>query len=245
LLIPKKSLGQNYLLDRNIAKKIIDSINILNQTIIEIGPGTGKITDEIIKEVPKKLIIIEKDNKLYELLLKKYTNINNVEIFNIDAFDYDYSVHKDAKIISNLPYNISTKLIIKLLCDYKIISEMLFMVQKEVAYKMDYNKNSKNNKLKLIVEATSNFKIIHNLSNKVFYPKPKVQSSIIKIIPKNNIDINLQKLLLFSKEIFKNKRKKIKNIFGSDLMDKKFKKLIDKRAEDLKTNELLYLFNEF
>ena len=168
MLIPKKSLGQNYLLDRNIAKKIIDSINILNQTIIEIGPGTGKITDEIIKEVPKKLIIIEKDNKLYELLLKKYTNINNVEIFNIDAFDYDYSVHKGAKIISNLPYNISTKLIIKLLCNYKIISEMLFMVQKEVAYKMDYNKNSKNNKLKLIVEATSNFKIIHNLSNKVF-----------------------------------------------------------------------------
>ena len=112
MLIPKKSLGQNYLLDRNIAKKIIDSINILNQTIIEIGPGTGKITDEIIKEVPKKLIIIEKDNKLYELLFKKYTNINNVEIFNIDAFDYDYSVHKGAKIISNLPYNISTKLII-------------------------------------------------------------------------------------------------------------------------------------
>ena len=152
---------------------------------------------------------------------------------------------KTKKIISNLPYNISTKLIIKLLCDYKIISEMLFMVQKEVAYKMDYNKNSKNNKLKLIVEATSNFIIIHNLSNKVFYPKPKVQSSIIKIIPKNNIDINLQKLLLFSKEIFKNKRKKIKNIFRSDLMDKKSKKLIDKRAEDLKTNELLYLFNEF
>ena len=168
MLIPKKSLGQNYLLDRNIAKKIIDSINILNQTIIEIGPGTGKITDEIIKEGPEKLIIIEKDNKLYELLLKKYTNINNVEILNIDAFDYDYSVLKNAKIISNLPYNISTKLIIKLLCDYKIISEMLFMVQKEVAYKMDYNKNSKNNKLKLIVEATSNFKIIHNLSNKVF-----------------------------------------------------------------------------
>ena len=78
MLIPKKSLGQNYLLDRNIAKKIINSINILNQTIIEIGSGTGKITDEIIKELPKKLIIIEKDNKLYELLLKKYTNINNV-----------------------------------------------------------------------------------------------------------------------------------------------------------------------
>ena len=245
MLIPKKSLGQNYLLDRNIAKKIIDSINILNQTIIEIGPGTGKITDEIIKEVPKKLIIIEKDNKLYELLLKKYTNINNVKIFNIDAFDYDYSVHKDAKIISNLPYNISTKLIIKLLCNYKIISEMLFMVQKEVAYKMDYNKNRKNNKLKLIVEATSNFKIIHNISNKVFYPKPKVQSSIIKIIPKNNMGINLQKLLLFSKEIFKNKRKKIKNILKLSVKDKKSEELINKRAENLKTSELLYLFNKF
>jgi len=245
LLIPKKSLGQNYLLDRNIAKKIINSINILNQTIIEIGPGTGKLTDEIIKKIPKKLIMIEKDNKLYEFLLKKYTNVNKIEIINIDAFDYDYSIHKCVKIISNLPYNISTKLIIKLLCNYRIISEMLFMVQKEVAYKMDYNKKNKNNKLKLIIEATSNFKIIHNISNKVFYPKPKVQSSIIKIIPKNNMEINLQKLLLFSKEIFKNKRKKIKNILKLNLIDKNSKKLMDKRAENLKTSELLNLFNKF
>ena len=122
---------------------------------------------------------------------------------------------------------------------------MLFMVQKEVAYKMDYNKKSKNNRLKLIIEATSNFKIIHNISNKVFYPKPKVQSSIIKITPKNNKEINLQKLLLFSKEIFKNKRKKIKNILKLNIIDNKLKKLIDKRAEDLKTNELLHLFDKF
>ena len=245
MLIPKKSLGQNYLLDKNIAKKIINSINILNQTIIEIGPGTGKLTDEIIKKNPKKLIMIEKDNKLYEFLLNKYTNINKIKIINIDAFDYDYSVHKGAKIISNLPYNISTKLIIKLLCNYKIISEMLFMVQKEVANKMDYNKKNKNNKLKLMIQATSDFKIIHNISNKVFYPKPKVQSSIIKIIPKNNMGINLQKLLLFSKEIFKNKRKKIKNILKLSVKDKKSEELIDKRAENLKTSELLYLFNKF
>ena len=122
---------------------------------------------------------------------------------------------------------------------------MLFMVQKEVAYKMDYNKKNKNNKLKLIIEATSNYKIIHNISNKVFYPKPKVQSSIIKIIPKNNMGINLQKLLLFSKEIFKNKRKKIKNILRLNIIDNNFKKLMDNRAENLKTIELLYLFNKF
>ena len=122
---------------------------------------------------------------------------------------------------------------------------MLLMVQKEVAYKMDYNKNKKNNKLKFIIEATSNFKIIHNLSNKVFYPKPKIQSSLIKIIPKNNIEINLLKLLFFSKEIFKNKRKKIKNIQTLGLINKKIEILTNKRAEDLKTNELLRLFNDF
>jgi len=247
LLIPKKSLGQNYLLDTNIAKKTINSIYIKKNTIIEIGPGRGKLTDEIIKQNPKKLIIIEKDYKLYESLLNKYSDLKNLEIYNIDAIDYDFSVHKSVKIISNLPYNISTKLIIKLLCNYNIISEMLFMVQREVANKMNYNKNNKNNKLKFIVEVTSKFKIIHNLSNKVFYPKPKVRSSIIQITPKNNIKINLQKLLLFSKEIFKNKRKKIKNILKLSLMDNKIKTktLIDKRAEDLKVNELLYLFNKF
>ena len=241
MLIPKKSLGQNFLFDKNIIKKIINSINIQSQIIIEIGPGIGNITDEIIKKNPKKLIIIEKDYKLYKLLLKKYTKHKKLNIYNIDALDYDFSIHKNLNIISNLPYNISTKLIIKLLCYNNIFSEMLFMVQKEVAQKIN---NNKNNKLKFFVEASSNFKIIYNLSNKVFYPKPKVHSSIIKIMPKNHIEINLQKLLLFSKEIFKYKRKKIKNILRINFKDIKFLKLIDKRAEDLKTNEILYLFNK-
>jgi len=89
MLVPKKSLGQNFLIDKNLCKKITKSLNIKNKIIIEIGPGTGQLTDEIIKLNPKKLILIEKDNKLFKLLKKKYIKLDYMEILNIDAINLD------------------------------------------------------------------------------------------------------------------------------------------------------------
>jgi len=242
--IPKKSLGQNFLLDRNLRKKIVSNINIKNKNIIEIGSGTGLLTNEIIKQNPKKLILLEKDNSLYEKLKLKYLDNKSIEIENIDVLKDNLSFKNNFNIIANLPYNISTKLIIKLLIKYKNFKEMVFLVQKEVSDKFKYKLLNKKNKYSLFLEIVSNYQVLHDISNKVFYPKPKVKSTLIKITPKN-IEIDKEKLWIFSNKIFMNKRKKINNKFNrfnNRIIDKK---ILEKRPEDLNKSEYLELFNLF
>ena len=242
--IPKKSLGQNFLLDHNLLKKIVSNINIKNKNIIEIGSGTGLLTNEIIKQNPKKLILLEKDNSLYEKLRLKYLDNKSIEIENIDVLRDNLSFKNNFNIIANLPYNISTKLIIKLLIKYKNFKEMVFLVQKEVSDKFKYKLLNKKNKYSLFLETVSNYQVLHNISNKVFYPKPKVNSTLIKITPKN-IAIDKEKLWIFSNKIFMNKRKKINNKFNrinNQIIDKK---ILEKRPEDLNKSEYLELFNLF
>ena len=242
--IPKKSLGQNFLLDRNLRKKIVSNINIKNKNIIEIGSGTGLLTNEIIKKNPKKLILLEKDNSLYEKLKLKYLDNKSIEIENIDVLKDNLSFKNNFNIIANLPYNISTKLIIKLLIKYKNFNEMVFLVQKEVSDKFKYKLLNKKNKYSLFLEIVSNYQVLHDISNKVFYPKPKVKSTLIKITPKN-IAIDKEKLWIFSNKIFMNKRKKINNKFNrfnNKIIDKK---ILEKRPEDLNKSEYLELFNLF
>ena len=242
--IPKKSLGQNFLLDRNLRKKIVSNINIKNKNIIEIGSGTGLLTNEIIKQNPKKLILLEKDNSLYEKLKLKYLDNKSIEIENIDVLKDNLSFKNNFNIIANLPYNISTKLIIKLLIKYKNFKEMVFLVQKEVSDKFKYKLLNKKNKYSLFLEIVSNYQVLHDISNKVFYPKPKVKSTLIKITPKN-IEIDKEKLWIFSNKIFMNKRKKINNKFNrfnNKIIDKK---ILEKRPEDLNKSEYLELFNLF
>ena len=243
MLIAKKSLGQNFLLDKNLCKKIVNTIKIKNEIILEIGPGTGQLTKEILLKKPKKLILIEKDSKLCELLRKKFSSLNNIEILNEDALHYIYKTKKKINIISNLPYNISTKIIIYLLKNYQNINYLILMLQKEVAVKMD-TELSKKNRLNFLIDFLSDFKILFNVSNKVFYPKPKIQSSVISIKPKNQ-KINFEKLENFNKKIFKFKRKKIKNVINFKIDNKNLQKILNKRSEDLKTSELKYLFYKF
>ena len=244
MIIPKKSLGQNFLLDLNLRKKIVSNINIKNKNIIEIGSGTGLLTNEIIKQNPKKLILLEKDNSLYEKLKLKYLDNKSIEIENIDVLKDNLSFKNNFNIIANLPYNISTKLIIKLLIKYKNFKEMVFLVQKEVADKFKYKLLNKKNKYSLFLEIVSNYQVLHDISNKVFYPKPKDKSTLIKITPKN-IEIDKEKLWIFSNKIFRNKRKKINNNFNrlnNRIVDKK---ILEKRPEDLNKSEYLELFNLF
>ena len=244
MLIPKKSLGQNFLLDNNLCKKITSHISIKNKNIIEIGSGTGQLTNEIIKLNPNKLILIEKDNNLYQKLTIKYSNNKFIEIKNIDVLKYNLSFKNNFNIISNLPYNIATKLIINLLTKYNNIKEMIFLIQKEVSDKFQYKLNNKKNKYNLFLEIIANYQVLHNVSNKVFYPKPKVRSSLIKITPKK-INIDKNKLWHFSNKIFMNKRKKIKKMFNN--LDYKIidQDILEKRPEELNKSEYLRLFNFF
>ena len=241
MIQPKKSLGQNFLIDKNIIKKIINQTNIENHNIVEIGPGLGNLTDFIITKKPKTLILIEKDLKLFKYLKKKYKDQKAIKVINSDALKFDFSKLNNIKIISNLPYNISTKIIIKLLFKNQNIKKIICMIQKELAEKFDYNK-SKMNKYKFIIQVCANYKILFNVSNKVFYPKPKVNSKVVEFKLKN-IQVDQSKLLKFTNEIFKNKRKSLKNkIENSKLIDKK---ILSKRVEELSFNELLKIYNFF
>ncbi len=241
MLIPKKSLGQNFLLDKNLCKKIINSLNIKNKIIIEIGPGTGQLTDEIIKFKPKKLILIEKDYKLFKILKTKYSELNFIEIFNIDAIQINLDLNENFSIISNLPYNIASKLIFDVLIKYNNIKEMIFLIQKEVSKKFNYQINKKSNKYNLFLKTITKYEILFHISNKVFYPNPKVESTLVKITPKKT-KINKKKLWNFSNKLFINKRKKLNKTFRKLKNNIIFKDILEKRPEQLNKDEYIKLF---
>ena len=190
---------------------------------------------------PKKLIIIEKDLEIFQFLQSRFKNHEKIQIINNDALKYDYSKLKNFKIISNLPYNISTKLIMKLIFYNKNIKILICMIQKELALKFDYRKE-KINKYKFIIKICCDYKILFDVSNKVFYPKPKVQSKIVEFkLKKNNIDS--KKLFNFTNIIFSNKRKRLKNKISH--ISSINKKLLDKRVEELNFNEILEIYKFF
>ena len=137
----KKSLGQNFLVDLNIIKKIINCSDIKNRNIVEIGPGTGNLTKYIINKLPKSLTLIEKDKDLTDHIKKKFEKDKNIEIFNTDVlkFDWEKKIKKKSIIFGNLPYNISTQILIKLISVKNWppkYDRLIFMFQKEVADKI-------------------------------------------------------------------------------------------------------------
>ena len=141
MIFAKKSLGQNFLKDKNIIRKVINLVNIHDKDIIEIGPGNGALTDEIIRKKPKSLIIIEKDFLLAKNLREKYFFNKNVHVYNSDIlkFDIEKISKKNSTVFGNLPYNISSQILVKIL-NFKrwppSIDNLVFMFQKELGEKI-------------------------------------------------------------------------------------------------------------
>ncbi len=222
MIFPKKSLGQNYLIDKNVIKKIISSVTIKNKNIIEIGPGKGALTSEILNKKPRSLCLIEKDYNLYENLKRKYSTKKNIKIYNADILKFDLEkIAKNNEIIfGNLPYNISSQILVKILRFKKWpppIKDFVFMFQKELGEKIIGKfKSSGYGRLSII----SNLKLkIYNkffVSNNSFFPKPKVTSMVIHFQPKKNIFYNIKDIRNLEKItniLFSNKRKMInKNV---------------------------------
>ena len=235
----KKSLSQNFLTDKNICKKIIELTKIQDREILEIGPGYGFLTDIILTKNPRRIILIEKDVYLKEFLINKYKDNKKILIQGNDILEYNFKKLKDLIIISNLPYNISTKIILYLFSFNQNINEMIFMIQKEVAYKFDY-KLPKMNKYKFYTKVSSKYSRCFDVSSNVFKPKPKVKSTVVKFILKKK-DLDFYKIKNFCNLIFKNVRKKIhKNIHIN-----KENKLFNKRVNELSIDELLKIYNFF
>ena len=214
---PKKSLGQNFLNDKKILTQIVETGKIKKKDIIlEIGPGTGNLTNEILKKSPKKLLVVEKDNDLSNFLKKKYEfkiDVINKDILNCyDIFKYDQPI----KVFGNLPYNISTKLLtsfIKLDNLEKKFEKFIFIFQKEVADRIIAEENTKNyGRLSILTSWKMNCEKIIDIDPKYFYPKPNVWSSLIILTPKSKIEklINSKNLEHITNIFFSQRRKMIK-----------------------------------
>ena len=239
MLRSKKSLSQNFLTDKNICNKIIKQTNINGKTILEIGPGYGFMTDHILLQNPKEIHLIEKDTLLVKHLRKKYQDNKKVIIIEDDILNVNLSKFKNLIIISNLPYNISTKIILYLFNFNKNIYELIIMIQKEVALKFDYNL-PKMNKYKFLTYIVSIYSRLFDVSSKVFVPKPKVKSTVVKFTF-NKKDFDKEKAIKFSNLIFKNIRKKINN----NINIKKSNQLLEKRINQLTIDELFNIYNFF
>ncbi len=210
----KKSLGQNFLIDKKIIEKITSITNIKNKLVLEIGPGTGNLTSYILKKNPKKLVVIEKDNELASNLENKFNN--QISIINEDILKInETTLFTDKAIVfGNLPYNISTEILSKWIIDLKDnfwFECLILMFQKEVADRIiaEFNTSSYG-RLSIICNWKLNIKKICDIKPVAFFPKPKVDSSLLFFYPKTNyIKINNSNNLEKVTRIFFNQRRKM------------------------------------
>ena len=203
MIKPKKSLGQNFLIDNNILNKIIKLSEIGDNDVVEIGPGTGNLTKKIIEQKPKSLILIEKDHRLTDSLKNELTTHSNLKIFNEDIlkFDLEKNIKKNSIIIGNLPYNISSQILIKLIKFKKWLpkyKKLILMFQKEVADKILANYDTADyGRLAIIVAARLKIISHFNISPNSFYPVPKVKSTVLVFEPIVNNFFNFKNFEIF------------------------------------------------
>ena len=228
----KKSLGQNFLIDKDIINKIVSTVSISDNEILEVGPGTGNLTKEILKNNPSKMYLVEKDNFLAESL--KEIMDERVVIFNEDILKFDTTSLSKNKIVvfGNLPYNISTEILSTWIVNLKNnywFSDLILMFQKEVADRIIAQFNtSAYGRLSILANWRLNVNKICDISPESFSPRPKIQSTLIHFTPKKNfVDIkdplNLEKI---TRVFFSHRRKMLKKPFNqifngnTDLLDK-------------------------
>ena len=215
---PKKSLGQNFIHDKNFILKLSDLILCDESTnIFEIGPGLGALTELLTKKQFNKLILIEKDTILFEKLRNKFEEKNKIYTVNSDALKYNYLdfSQNDSLIIGNLPFNISTQLLIHWIVDYNwppFYRKMVLMFQKEVAERIIAKHNQKDyGRISVITQARCNVKKLLNAPSSIFFPRPKVDGVVLEFTPiDKNINLNILNLQKLLRKSFEHRRKKIK-----------------------------------
>jgi len=240
----KKSLGQNFLIDKDIINTIINTVSITDNEILEVGPGSGNLTREIIRNKPSKIYLVEKDTFLAESL--KEIKDERVKIFNDDILKFDENSLSKNKIIvfGNLPYNISTEILSKWITSLKNdywFSDLVLMFQKEVADRIiaQFN-NSAYGRLSILANWRLNINKICDISPASFSPRPKIQSSLIHFTPKKKFakikdPINLEKI---TRIFFSHRRKMLKKPFnqifnGNNEIIKKFNIDLNLRPQNL------------
>ena len=255
LIKPKKSLGQNFLHDENIINKIINASKISSDDqVLEVGPGTGNLTKLIISQKPKKIYVVEKDKSLAAELEKQYYNKINIINEDILKITNEFYSGKKFLILGNLPYNISTRILSNWCLNYKLnVSKMILMFQKEVAERILANVNSKEySRITILSKWKFDIRKITDVKPNSFFPRPKINSSVLEFIPKNKIheikdSKNLEKI---TKVFFSQRRKMINkpiNILFKKLQFdyKKFDLHPSDRPQNVDISKYLKIVNEY
>ena len=251
--LPKKSLGQHFLRNKEILKRIVEIRNLKDKNIIEIGPGKGALTKYILNENPSSLVCIEKDVHLKSYLdeiVKKFPNKITISYNDVLKLDLKYFLNKkNTVLIGNLPYNIATTLIINLLEHTTKYKFMIFMVQKEVADRLTAEVGSKNyGRISVISKVYSKTQKVFDVDADNFHPKPKVDSSVIVIEPKNfdKVDFNsfknfLRKAFLYRRKIIRNSLSKFFDNFEEKLNESNLD--LCKRPQNFSSEEYIRMYS--
>jgi len=252
----KKSLGQNFLIDQNILKQIVNAVQIENREILEIGPGTGNLTTHILKKNPKKVYVIEKDDDLSLFLNKKFNN--EINIINNDVLKISENKISKEKLIvfGNLPYNISTEILAKWIVNLDEnfwFSELVLMFQKEVADRIIAKSDtSKYGRLSILSSWKLNVEKIVDIKPESFLPKPKIDSTLLIFSPKKKIFKvnNAKNLEMITKIFFNQRRKMIKKPFNQIFKNakevaNKFDIDLNLRPQNLKPETYYKLVKEY
>ena len=252
----KKSLGQNFLIDRNILKIISEVTSIKDKIVLEIGPGTGNLTSFILKKKPKKFIVIEKDNDLASNIaeiFKDQLNIINDDVLNVDE---NSLASEKITVFGNLPYNISTEILSRWIINLKNdfwFDRLVLMFQKEVADRIIAKFNSSYyGRLTILSNWKLNIEKICDIKPESFSPRPKIDSSLLVFSPKENFfkinnPKNLEKI---TRVFFNHRRKMIKKPYnqlfnGNQKVLDKLKIDLSLRPQNLNFETYYKLTNEF
>ena len=254
-----KSLGQNFLIDKNFVDKIVDGADISGKNVIEVGPGIGTISYEMAKTC-KKLVLIEVDETLIPILHENMSDFRNVTIINQDILKTDLKEIQDKyfdgesfEFVSNLPYYITTPIIEKIFEEDLDCKSMTIMVQKEVADRMLATEKDKDySSLSVFVKYYSDAKLLTKVPKSVFMPQPKIDSAVLRLdLRIYDEDVNKEKLFALVRAGFLKRRKTILNSISAVAEKEDLKKVFEKtglkenlRAENLSLDDFIKIANE-
>lgn len=253
---PKKSLGQNFLIDENIARKIVDSLNLTkDDVVVEIGPGQGALTKYIVENV-KKIFAVEIDKLAAEELRSNISSIK-LEIINQDILEFNLNEldtgAKKIKLVGNIPYHLTSPILFKAMEYHKIIATLTMMIQKEVAARLTAKPKTKAyGILSVLTQFYGVPKNLFNVSASCFFPKPKVTSTVVRIDFHNKLpfeDVDEKLFCTVVRTTFGKRRKTIKNCLKYLPFDETIKKSIiqninfplNQRPEELSIEEFVIL----
>jgi 16S rRNA (adenine1518-N6/adenine1519-N6)-dimethyltransferase len=246
---PKKSLGQHFLADRNIAQKITGALSCRGyDQVVEIGPGMGVLTEFLLENNNFSTALIEIDRESAEYLRERFPGISD-QLSEQDILQFSFSLNYDkpVAVIGNFPYNISSQIFFKILENKNLVTEIVCMLQKEVAERITSPPGSKvYGILSVLLQAFYDTELLFSVGPRVFIPPPKVQSAVIRLTRKTNynLDCNEDLFIKFVKAGFNQRRKMLRNSLAGFLKDKNADfELLSKRPEQLGVQEFIRLTN--